>query len=166
LPGAAPPASGPASKSVTRALGTSIARGQHGGGPDLNLKFPENREFNREFFEFSADSALLGADSRSDFNALQPNSLLTARAEIASQFQCVAREFPVLERTGNFFAGTGNFSGGTGNSFSLRGFTGNDRQVDHPVFRGLAYRGPGCMGAGQRRGLPLLRRQPKPARQS
>jgi hypothetical protein len=40
----------------------------------MTLKFPENREFNREFFGFPADSAFPGADSRSDFNALQPNS--------------------------------------------------------------------------------------------
>jgi hypothetical protein len=45
----------------------------------LVLKFPENREFNREFSGFSVDSRLPNANSRRDFNALQPNSLRFAK---------------------------------------------------------------------------------------
>jgi hypothetical protein len=73
------------------------------------------------FCGFAANSAHAGADSRSYFNALSVNSLLSARGEIAVQFQCVAGEFPVPKRTGNFSARTGNFFGGTGNSISLIG---------------------------------------------
>ena len=50
------------------------------------LKFPENREFNREFFGFSADSAL-----RSNFNALRPNSLRAPEQGIFSPEQGIFR---------------------------------------------------------------------------
>jgi hypothetical protein len=53
---------------------------------------------------------------------LQPNSLLSERPGIASQFQFVAGKFPDPERTGNFFGRTGNLFVETGNSFSLISF--------------------------------------------
>jgi hypothetical protein len=53
---------------------------------------------------------------------LQPNSLSVQNRQIFSRFQFVAGQFPVLERTGNFFARTGNLFGGTGNSNTLSGF--------------------------------------------
>ena len=48
-------------------------------GSALILKFPENREFNREFSGFSAESDLPGVNSRSHFNGLQVNSLIFAK---------------------------------------------------------------------------------------
>jgi hypothetical protein len=58
------------------------------------LKFPENREFNREFSGFSPESALLGVDSRSHFNGLQVNSLLFAKVGdfVAISMRC--RQIP------------------------------------------------------------------------
>jgi hypothetical protein len=85
----------------------------------LILKFPENREFNREFSGIRGQFGALGANSRSHFNVLSANSLLSRKQRILEQFQCVAGEFPEMAGTGNFFAGTGNLSGGTGNFFSL-----------------------------------------------
>jgi hypothetical protein len=54
------------------------------------LKFPENREFNREFFGFAPDSALPNAKSGRDFNALQANSLRSAKTGdlIAISMRC------------------------------------------------------------------------------
>jgi hypothetical protein len=92
--------------------------------PAVVLEFPENREFNREFLQFCDYFDPSGADFRSHFNALQANSLLSARGEIASQFQCVAGKFPDPQRTGNFFALTGNLVAVTGNSISLIDFGG------------------------------------------
>jgi hypothetical protein len=89
------------------------------------LKFPENREFNREFLRIRGHSGLPGANFISYFNGLSANSLLCAKPGFLSQFQCVAGKFPVPERTGNFSRGTGNFfrrTGNSGNSLTLIGF--------------------------------------------
>jgi hypothetical protein len=105
-----------------RSSGMFVVYPSHSRGARQNLKFPENREFNREFSGFSTDSALRSADFHSHFNVLPSNSLSVQNRQIFSRFQCVAGQFPVLERTGNFFARTGNLFGGTGNSNTLSGF--------------------------------------------
>ena len=61
----------------------------------LRLKFPANREKNREICNFGGASADQKAHEPNVFWAFEVNSL--------------------LERTGNFFVGTGNFGAGTGN---------------------------------------------------
>jgi hypothetical protein len=80
------------------------------------LKFPENREFNREFLRIRDHFSLAGTNFISYFNGLSANSLLCAKPGFLSQFQCVAGKFPVLCGTGNFLRGTGNSLAGTGNS--------------------------------------------------
>jgi hypothetical protein len=76
----------------------------------LTIKFPENREFNREFSRIRGQFGALGVNSRSHFNVLSANSLLSRKQRILEQFQCVAGEFPEM-------AGTGNFSRQQGISF-------------------------------------------------
>jgi hypothetical protein len=53
----------------------------------LILKFPENREFNREFLRIRGHFGLPGAISRSHFNALQANSLRPKEQGIFSREQ-------------------------------------------------------------------------------
>src|SRR5665811_1067029 len=75
--------------------------------PVSTLKFPANREKNREFRRIRPLSAILKADT-SKFKGLQRNSL--------------------RNRTGNYFGGTGNSGAGTGN------FTSQIRNHDRMRF--------------------------------
>jgi hypothetical protein len=65
------------------------------------FKFPENREFNREFLRIRPFRAFL--------------------CKISQINQRLAPKFPEMAGTGNFSARTGNFLNGTGNSLSLSG---------------------------------------------
>src|ERR1700730_2655294 len=89
------------------------------------LKFPENREFNREFLRIRGHFGLPGANFISYFNGLSANSLLCAKPGFLSQFQYVAGKFAVPERTGIFSRGTANFFRRTGNSLAGTGNAGN-----------------------------------------
>jgi hypothetical protein len=60
-------------------------------------QFPENREFNREFFKIAADLPLFGFPERLD----------------RVTYQDVRHEFPAPGETGNFFGITGNSLGRT-----------------------------------------------------
>jgi hypothetical protein len=93
-------------------------------GSALMLKFPENREFNREFLRIRDHFSLAGTNFISYFNGLSANSLLCAKPGFLSQFQCVAGKFPVLCGTGNFFAGNREFFAG---NREFREFTYADR---------------------------------------
>ena len=71
-------------------------------GTCLPARFPENREFNREFAKIHGFLAMQCLEQASLFNGLAVNSLL-------------APEQGICERgTGNCFGGTGNLSRGTG----------------------------------------------------
>lgn len=50
-------------------------------GPVSNLKFPANREINREFCRVRALSSNSGRQSAREFNDLQPNSLHNGNRE-------------------------------------------------------------------------------------
>jgi hypothetical protein len=63
-------------------------------GSALILKFPENREFNREFFRFSIDSTRPGANSRSNFMRCRKIPCYPRTRTIVLQFQCVAERIP------------------------------------------------------------------------
>jgi hypothetical protein len=63
--------------------------------PVSTLKFPANREINREFFDFGSDCSLTGRHSSNDSEDLERNSLLKGTGN-----SC--------EKTGNLNARTGN----------------------------------------------------------
>jgi hypothetical protein len=73
------------------------------------LEFPENREINREFFGFLADLALSNANSRCHFNALQPNSLRSAKVGDFVGISMRCRPIPWSGRNREFFRGNREF---------------------------------------------------------
>jgi hypothetical protein len=62
--------------------------------PVSNPQFPDNREFNREFFNFGAVSAefdRFSAHYTGNFNGLQANSLSYENREFAERYQGFSR---------------------------------------------------------------------------
>jgi hypothetical protein len=63
-------------------------------GPVSNPKFPENREFNREFFSFgpfSAEFDRFSAHYTGNFNGLQQIPSATRNREFAERYQGIFR---------------------------------------------------------------------------
>jgi hypothetical protein len=56
-------------------------------GPTSASQFPENRENNREFAKFPVNSALVGVNSRSNFNRLRGIPCCLRKLRILKQFQ-------------------------------------------------------------------------------
>src|SRR5712692_10690292 len=78
--------------------------------PVSAAKFPENRENNREFFNFGPNFAILASNRR------------------ATSMAC--REIPYATEQGIFGGITGNFFQGTGNSLARTGNSSSDQYFD------------------------------------
>jgi hypothetical protein len=102
-----------------------MSNGLAGGGNvrPRSLKFPENREFNREFLRIRWFFGLAGANSLSHFNALSENSL-SAREnqEFVRNFNRLHGNSLFLKEQGIFRKEQGIFSMEQGISISRSGF--------------------------------------------
>jgi hypothetical protein len=89
----------------------------------LILKFPQNREFNREFFRIRGFFGPYGGNSSCHFNALSGNSMrCTKTADFCRNFSALQPNSLMWTEQGIFSPRTGNSSVGSGNSNSLIGF--------------------------------------------
>jgi hypothetical protein len=73
--------------------------------PVSAVKFPANRQINREFYRLRPSTAIFGAQTAREFNGLQPNSLRNGTANFfgaSREFLAKNREFSHPKRVSTF----------------------------------------------------------------